>query len=440
MPDSYAIKKQGFPFAVWLEAIQNLIVPVGNDAPDGVWRELLTTSMLREQHDEQRDGLYYTHFIPQGGIRGVIIHEHEEEIEIRLLAFASRIDWSLAVRFLYEAAIRGGKISFEGDEELTLDDLSSEYAENTFQRLWDLSVRSVPDAGKPINPDRELSLPIISSLIGVNFTVGEVFNENLEAELIARVERVANSFLPSGMVLGSADGRDEIEARVIQKDLSTLIEKKGFDAVILRGQKLVSLDAFIDAFQEKIIDATNSWVVPPLDSLGEEGIALIEQLPEYGAQNAVGGSSDSDSFGLTPAEQKIIAKAPFYVFVLIAAADGKVDKKEMLTFASIAENLYKQQDHIPTSFMMHRFFEDQDAIMEDVKSSATKPSLFFPLLNDIIERRFSATDAAILRMFLYLMAEKIASSSGGILGLGSKISKEEKAALSFLAHAFGLGE
>ena len=61
-------------------------------------------------------------------------------------------------------------------------------------------------------------------------------------------------------------------------------------------------------------------------------------------------------------------------------------------------------------------------------------------LNMLINDRFSADEAKLMKASLLFLGHQVAASSGGFLGMGPKISKEEKMALAALAGILGLIE
>ena len=145
--------------------------------------------------------------------------------------------------------------------------------------------------------------------------------------------------------------------------------------------------------------------------------------------------SDEESEDLTPEEKaEALAMAPASCFFLVAAIDGTIDKKEIKAFV---KDLQQQSNHgnelIKTVFQAApaRFENDVSQISE-LGGGAI---LMLPL--KLITARAYATEIApeLADEFcqtLYDLAVKVASASGGFLGFGNKIGKEEQSALDLL--------
>ena len=95
---------------------------------------------------------------------------------------------------------------------------------------------------------------------------------------------------------------------------------------------------------------------------------------------------------------------------------------------------------MPPSLMMRTTAEQLHEILPRILSGKTNPAQTMQALNMLINDRFSAEDAQFIKMSLLFLAHQVAASSGGFLGMGPKISKEEKAALAALAGILGLAQ
>ncbi len=131
---------------------------------------------------------------------------------------------------------------------------------------------------------------------------------------------------------------------------------------------------------------------------------------------------------LTEAEQDFFAKSPILVCILIAGADGTIDRKEV---NEAIEQAKKRQ----TQFGISEFYKEVGEDFEDKLKIVLREYPFDPAqrnsqiaeelkkLNDImptLSKDFSVKFYKSLRE----LALKIAQSSGGILGMKS-IGKEE---------------
>jgi hypothetical protein len=135
---------------------------------------------------------------------------------------------------------------------------------------------------------------------------------------------------------------------------------------------------------------------------------------------------------LTAHEVELVYKAPMLVCILIAGADGTIDKKEIKGAIQFAE--MKQQKSVSSvAALFHEVakdFEDKvKVLMQQYPYELTQRN---PLIIDELSelnRIWPKVDSAFAREFytsLLNIAEKIASSSGGLLGIKSIGSEEAK--------------
>jgi hypothetical protein len=112
--------------------------------------------------------------------------------------------------------------------------------------------------------------------------------------------------------------------------------------------------------------------------------------------------------------------------VAVAWADGTVDDKERTTILAAAAEIGIQPHHIGyqlvETWLAHRPSRELDQAWDDYVGS----------LNDVL----TPAERNALRDDLLSRARRVAEASGGILGLGNKVSKPEQAVLKRLAAAF----
>jgi len=128
-------------------------------------------------------------------------------------------------------------------------------------------------------------------------------------------------------------------------------------------------------------------------------------------------------------EIESLLKAPLLVCILIAGADGTIDKKEIREAISFAQKQTKSQSLLAGYFgEVSQDFEDKLKILIQgypYESTQRNPLIIQELqdLNNVLPK-LSKTFALALYNILKSIAEKIATSSGGLLGLKS-IGNEE---------------
>jgi hypothetical protein len=129
-------------------------------------------------------------------------------------------------------------------------------------------------------------------------------------------------------------------------------------------------------------------------------------------------------------EIELLLKAPLLVCILIAGADGTIDKKEIKEAISIAEKKNKKKGVLGPYFAeLAQDFEDKLKILIQsypYESTQRNPLIISELaaLNQLWAK-VGPSFAAELYITLKDIAAGIASSSGGLLGLRSSIDAEE---------------
>jgi hypothetical protein len=130
-----------------------------------------------------------------------------------------------------------------------------------------------------------------------------------------------------------------------------------------------------------------------------------------------------------------IAKAPGVVFLLVAAADGRVDAKEVKQF----EKLLQSPEY---EILIAAMQEDGNSIMQllaDLKNNQLQPIEELKQLRFVLDSCLPEEMAMAYKIALIKLAKGIAEASGGLFGIfGSKISKQEKVVLAIIASELGL--
>lgn len=132
-----------------------------------------------------------------------------------------------------------------------------------------------------------------------------------------------------------------------------------------------------------------------------------------------------------------LKRSVFLVFLLVAAADGTVDKKEMKAFIQTLAESDKLGDplltrvatnviaHIPTT-LTEMLTESLDCMAE------------LAAVAGILDTNLSQEDANTFKRSLFQIGQAVARASGGFLGFGKKVSAEEQGALVMIALCLGL--
>lgn len=132
---------------------------------------------------------------------------------------------------------------------------------------------------------------------------------------------------------------------------------------------------------------------------------------------------------LTDTETELMLKAPVLVCILIAGADGTIDKKEIKE--AIAQTQKKAKTSLSTYLKeVSQDFEDKIKILIQsypYESTQRNPILIEELgqLNGIWKKLDKSFAAQVYQM-LKELAQKIASSSGGLWGMKTVANEEAK--------------
>ena len=132
---------------------------------------------------------------------------------------------------------------------------------------------------------------------------------------------------------------------------------------------------------------------------------------------------------LDDAEIELLLKSPVLVCILIAGADGNIDQKEINEAIAVVKKQKKGHTILSGFFrVMAEDFEDKIKIM--IQSYPYESTQRSPLLIEELSRLnslWTKLDPSFARAYydmLKLLAEKIASSSGGLWGIKT-VAREE---------------
>lgn len=134
---------------------------------------------------------------------------------------------------------------------------------------------------------------------------------------------------------------------------------------------------------------------------------------------------------LSSEERELVNKAPLLVCILIAGADGNIDRKEIRKAITIVQKRQKDGDALSVLFAeVAQDFEDKLKVLEQgYPYEATQRT---PLIADELRHLngvWSKLPPAFAKGYydlLLMLAKEIAESSGGLLGMNSIGSEEAK--------------
>ncbi len=419
------LRGPGFVRKEWQDAFLKAYV----EEPGSV---LTPLSALSHQMSGLDEDLNTDHFWlhPAGGIRGVSVKQPEEGmVEMSLPLGANRKDFDFAWDLMRLGVKHGAQPSDEERDSLTMED--AEIEEISRQQLdfyWSTLISRVGEG---------FTLPVGGFLaLKVQPEDGAGGVEGLEAILVERMNRYSTAYVATLMI-----ERGGTEERILSNygQIPSLIhERARFIATQGEGgaviEELIPADHFYATLGPRV-EPLGEWTyVPAIDFSAEP--ELVETLRGRTGMQGIPKPSivtQPTQQGFTDEEWDLLGRAPCLVFILVAAADGGIDRKEIASFGSI---LQKQDDGLSPVFsrILDYTRNNLEAILEAItKSALAAPECLLRIGLLLKSERISRQEALMVAVRLCELGKAIASASGGgLFGFGSKISKQEAQALSFL--------
>lgn len=142
---------------------------------------------------------------------------------------------------------------------------------------------------------------------------------------------------------------------------------------------------------------------------------------------------------LTDAEAELIQRAPILVCILVAGADGHIDRKEIKEAIAVARKQKESASVLSEYFtIMAEDFEDKIKIL--IQSYPYESTQRTPLIVEELQSlnalwsKLDRNFAAAYYKMLKTLASRIASSSGGLWGIKTVTQEEARyAALPMIA-------
>ncbi len=134
---------------------------------------------------------------------------------------------------------------------------------------------------------------------------------------------------------------------------------------------------------------------------------------------------------LSSSELEIVYRAPLLVCILIAGADGNIDRKEIKKAINIVQKKQKGSDSVSVLFKeIAQDFEDKLKVLEQSYpyEATQRTPLLIEELNGLnsLWSRLPSLFAKSYYDILLMLAQEVATSSGGLLGMKSIGSEEAR--------------
>jgi hypothetical protein len=391
--------------------------------------------------------------------------------QVRIFAASSPYDYGLAVKLAAAVAkLSGADISPEDNNKMGLSEFVETYNGDWIDDHSKTSLSMLFDS-QPDDPEAvaeiagvgavmRLGPRVMGQLTADKANIAQEFHNRLKKLNYIHLEDVYRSSI---MVVSNKEGDRSVRLSTLGEGIPTLLHDKN---------TLISLRSDQDMGEESdeaglyvplsklpdIIGDNAKWLSEEIllveGFAGDAWKAMIEKARSFHVEDIFdyGFDPDNDPYAgervetaeasegeLTEEELRILAYAPIAVFCIVAAADGKIDEKEVEAFRhELNKGLLSGGVFVRTSMDAIAGFEEM--VME-LLSQEENILVKLMEIRGMLDNRLSPDDADEFRSSLIAIGEAVASASGGFLGIfGSKIDKKEKEALSALRALLGISE
>ncbi|MEO5716064.1 MAG: hypothetical protein ABIT37_21475 [Luteolibacter sp.] len=373
-----------------------------------------------------------------GAIRGVTVRRFADgSVSVSLPSGAGRGDWEFAARLGECGMASGAELEVDGETVVTAGDGSVDLTK-LFEKQWEFETSMIRQLASD-SDDKSIDLPVLGNLLKLKVTADDAASDAFHDDLTERMRRYSEAHVASTMSVRTETGA-ELEINVagavptlIAADVDALML---FDAPAameasdaLFGKKLVPLGPFLEVMRNEV-EVLGGLNYVPLFKYSEHPEVMSKLQAAVDAYEP-GGAGD-----LTETDLNALSRGPVLVFLLVAAADGSVDKKEILEFGAILSKAAALPGSIFQK-MLATSIVSQAEILQQVMASGEAPLAQLVQLLQALEK-CPAGEADLIRNGLYVIAYRIANASGGFLGFGSKISPGEQRALDMLKTLLGV--
>jgi len=140
----------------------------------------------------------------------------------------------------------------------------------------------------------------------------------------------------------------------------------------------------------------------------------------------------------TQEEWQLLKLLPFQVFVLVAGADGRIDKEEVAQLQKDLRDAPFYKDLLHRELFIDILSSDINALITEA-ADVTKLAARASQMKAILQQKLTPEEYQRFVGSMFINGVKVArASGGGVLGLGDKVSEEEKRALALFATMFDL--
>jgi hypothetical protein len=134
-------------------------------------------------------------------------------------------------------------------------------------------------------------------------------------------------------------------------------------------------------------------------------------------------------------EWRHLQYVPLWVFFTVAGSDGKFDKKELMAFDKALQEALLQPEPLVRDILLATRENIDELLPESMeKLAAVDMVAMWNWVADLLQIKAGPEQAGAVKDAMLGVGWRVAAASGGFLGLGSKVSPEERLALAAIAH------
>lgn len=149
------------------------------------------------------------------------------------------------------------------------------------------------------------------------------------------------------------------------------------------------------------------------------------------------GAGPDGNFGFSAGDFAKLKRAPFLLFFLMAAADGRIDKTEFIQFVKVLAKPEAIQNPL-LNHIMASVAQDAPAMLADIADQKLDYAAELAQLKSVIEANLPAGDANEFKKALFFVSKQIAEASQRFVGVSGTISKNEQTALAAITASLGI--
>ena len=424
----------GFRTTAWCYEVAQWLQKESDQVITQLCLQLNYESITKLENGPVQDELWLH---PVGGIRGLTLRFHGNAADLSLPTGSGEGDWKLAAKLATFATRQGAQIHCDEDPvkpgPAGLINLTAEY-----QRQWEFETSAIRSSIE--QSSGSIQLPV-GGLLHLDIDATLASDPCFHDKLVEKMARYTSAFLASDMAI-QADGQRlslnvagaiptlvSSSAQIIASRSEAEIEAGGF-------KRDLPGPTFFALMGSRVENLGPLTYVPEIDPARDAdlvaSIMACDDALDLSGPPPFPPSSDS---AFSAADQDTLDRSPIIIFLFIAAADGNIDRKELESFRKILHEF----GNLPASMfkgILVRCLNEIERHFAEIASNPMSPITLMveiPSISAVIAKCPEEEQTSI-REGLYRLGHKIASASGGgFLGLGSKISKEERAALKLLA-------